>query len=113
MGSNVIYIGKWPWTSEDGQDYPWWKYVNRPVPNIKEYEELKDRLKDAGAICFIISPKSSIQYRDNQVDNATIDGVTEGFEKIKNFDIERGRYFSPFELNSGRNFAVIGNNVAT
>ncbi len=112
MGSNVIYIGKWPWTSENGQDYPWWKYLNRPLPTIKEYQQLKDRLKNAGAICFIVSPKASIQYRNNQVDDATIDGVTEGFEKIKNFDIERGRYLSPFELKSGRNFAVIGNTIA-
>ncbi len=112
MGSNVIYIGKWPWTSENGQDYPWWKYLNRPLPTIKEYQQLKDRLKNAGAICFLVSPKASIQYRNNQVDDATIDGVSEGFEKIKNIDIERGRYLSPFELKSGRNFTVIGNTIA-
>ncbi|HYW94052.1 MAG TPA: ABC transporter permease [Bacteroidales bacterium] len=112
MGSNVIYIEKWPWTSEEGQDYPWWKYVNRPVPNIKEYEELEARLKNAEAVSFVISPKTSIQYHDNQVDNATITGVTEGFEEIRNFDIQSGRYFSPFELTAGRNFTVIGHNVA-
>src|ERR1035438_8388512 len=30
LGDNVIYIQKWPW--EFGPDYPWWKYMNRPLP---------------------------------------------------------------------------------
>ncbi len=112
LGSNVIYIEKWPWTSEEGQDYPWWKYVNRPVPNINEYEQLGDRLKNVDAISFVIRPQTSIQYHDNQVENATINGVSEGFEDLKNFDIMSGRYFSSFEMKSGRNLTVIGYNVA-
>ena len=109
----MIYIEKWPWTSEEGQEYPWWKYVNRPVPNIKEYEELKDRLKNAEACQFCHhAADASIQYQDNQIDNVTINGVTEGFENITNFEISSGRYFSPFELKSGRKYAVIGYNIA-
>ncbi len=112
MGSNVIYIEKWPWTSENGQDYPWWKYVNRPVPNFQEYEEIRNRLVNAEAVSFLVRPQSSIQYGDNQVENATVNGVTEGFEDIRNFDVMEGRYFSSFELNAGRNYSVIGYNVA-
>ena len=34
LGDNVIFIQKWPW--EFGGDYPWWKYMNRPVPTVEE-----------------------------------------------------------------------------
>jgi putative ABC transport system permease protein len=30
LGSNVIYVQKWPWAF--GGEYPWWKYWQRPLP---------------------------------------------------------------------------------
>src|SRR3954464_13713184 len=45
LGNNVIYVQKWPWVPEDGGDeYPWWKYMNRPVPGIKEMTDLNKRI---------------------------------------------------------------------
>ncbi|HKI89833.1 MAG TPA: ABC transporter permease, partial [Draconibacterium sp.] len=33
LGSNMVYIQKWPWAPPEGEtEYPWWKYLNRPVP---------------------------------------------------------------------------------
>ena len=29
LGNDVVFVEKWPWTF--GPDYPWWKYMNRPV----------------------------------------------------------------------------------
>ncbi|MBL7917169.1 MAG: ABC transporter permease, partial [Bacteroidia bacterium] len=40
LGNNVIYVQKWPWSF--GENYPWWKYMNRPLP---QYEELEDLIK--------------------------------------------------------------------
>ena len=31
LGSDVIYVEKWPWAPEDGEEYAWWKYMNRPL----------------------------------------------------------------------------------
>src|ERR1700743_4002869 len=45
LGSNSIYINKWPWIG--GQDFPWWKYLQRPDPNLTEYEELVRRSQPA------------------------------------------------------------------
>ena len=39
-------------------------------------------------------------------------GITEEFEQVRSFDIYRGRFFSDFEINSGRNFCVIGYTLA-
>ena len=44
LGSDVIYVQKWPWVAGGGKDYPWWKYVNRPVTTYKEYFRLKKSL---------------------------------------------------------------------
>jgi len=36
LGSNMVYIQKWPWAPPEGEtEYPWWKYQNRPVPTLE------------------------------------------------------------------------------
>jgi hypothetical protein len=44
LGSNMVYIQKWPWTPPEGEtEYPWWRYLNRPVPDLDETFELEIR----------------------------------------------------------------------
>ena len=40
LGTNTIYIDKWKYIG--GPDYPWWKYVNRPVPKFRRLPLLKN-----------------------------------------------------------------------
>ena len=76
LGSDVVYIEKWPWTSEDGQDYPWWKYMNRPVATLDEFDYIKAKSKSAEHICFISAVGRRIEYKNNNVDRAdTLNGV--------------------------------------
>ncbi|MGC9341862.1 MAG: ABC transporter permease [Bacteroidales bacterium] len=112
LGSDIIYVQKWPWTEEDGQDYQWWQYVNRPVPNIQEYEELRDRLTRAEEVAFVVSTNTNVKFRDNQIENINFFGTSEGFESIRDFEIQRGRYFTDFEMISGKNIAIIGHEIA-
>ena len=36
LGENVVFVQKWPWTF--GSEYPWWKYIQRPVPSLRSEE---------------------------------------------------------------------------
>ena len=36
LGSKTVYIDKWEY--KGGDEYPWWKYVNRPTPKFREIE---------------------------------------------------------------------------
>src|SRR5690349_15854235 len=53
LGNNVIYIQKWPWTPEGGDEYPWWKYMNRPLPGFKEMTELEHRVTTVDAFAYV------------------------------------------------------------
>ncbi|MBI5538869.1 MAG: ABC transporter permease [Bacteroidia bacterium] len=110
LGNNVVYVDKWPW--EFGSDYPWWKYLNRPVPSAKEAEELKQRSKKSEAIAFMATSNKTLEYRSNSAENVTIISATEDYDKIRSFEIEKGRYFSYFESNNGSAKAIIGSTVA-
>lgn len=110
LGDNVVYVQKWPW--EFGDEYPWWKYMNRPLPNIKELDEIVKRSEKAEAAAFMISTSQTVQYKKYFAENVTIIAVSHDYDKVRNFELEKGRYFSFFESKSGRSLAIIGSNIA-
>ncbi|MBN2213733.1 MAG: ABC transporter permease [Bacteroidales bacterium] len=112
LGDDVIYVEKWPWAPEAGREYEWWKYFNRPLPTLKEYQELKRRLNKAGSVCFAAARNRTISYMNNTAENTLVWGVSEDFEKNRNMNLELGRYFNGFEIHSGKNYAIIGNKLA-
>lgn len=110
LGDNVIFIQKWPW--EFGGDYPWWKYLNRPVPTIEELPEVikKSTLAQTGA--FVASTSKTVKFRNNSIENVELKCVSHNFDEVKSFEIIEGRYFTEQESASGRNKAIIGYAIA-
>lgn len=111
MGDDVIYVEKWPWMPEEGQEYKWWEYLNRPVPRRSEHQLLKRRLESARSVAFFSSIQSNIEFGNASAENITVWGASEEFEDMRNFGIARGRFLSPFEFHSGTNSAVIGDEI--
>jgi putative ABC transport system permease protein len=111
MGDDVIYIQKWPWAPEEGVEYKWWEYWNRPVPTMREYQQLKKRMESARAVAFFASSQSTIEFDNASADNITIWGVSEEFEITRNFNISMGRFLTPLEINMGKNLAIIGASI--
>jgi putative ABC transport system permease protein len=110
LGSNTVYIQKWPW--QMGGEYKWWQYMNRPVPKLSESAEIMRRSSLTEATTFIIAPRSSVQYDNNYADNIQLFCVEHSYEDIRSFDIVNGRYFSVFESTHGKNKAIIGSELA-
>lgn len=110
LGDNVVFVQKWPWTF--GPDYPWWKYMNRPVPQYDELFAILKKTKTAEAVAYRIGARRMVKHKSNIVENAVITGCSYDYYKIKSFEIPNGRYFSENEVNVGNNVAVIGNNIA-
>jgi putative ABC transport system permease protein len=110
LGENVVFIQKWPW--EFGKDYPWWKYMNRPVPAVVELPELQRRSQYAEAMTFTINANNTVKYENNSIENINITCVSHDYNKVKTFELQDGRYFTEMESTAGRNIAVIGDNVA-
>jgi putative ABC transport system permease protein len=112
FGTDVIYVEKWPWAPEDGKEFAWWEYLNRPVPTLREYAELKNRINNVKSVCFIAAIQTDIEYLDNSAENLLLWGISDEFEIIRSFNISQGRFFSVFEINTGKNVAVIGYSIA-
>ena len=111
LGSNTVYIQKWPW--QFGGDYAWWKYMNRPTPTLRDFEKAKERLTNAEALSYsIYAGNRTIKFKSNTVEGANVSAVTHDYYKTWNFELQAGRYFSDAESNKGTPVTVIGHSIA-
>ena len=110
IGDKVVYVDKWPWTFDD--EYPWWKYFQRPEPSMTEYRFLQDRLENAEAVVAMdFKGRVTVKQGNNSM-SALIQGATFEYNKISDVPVEQGRYFTQQEIDVARNVAIIGADVA-
>jgi putative ABC transport system permease protein len=110
LGKNVVYVQKWPWGGN--QEYPWWKYLNRPEPTISDLNEIRRKSLLTESACFNVDFNKQVKWESNNIPGTTIYGVSKDFDKIRSFEIEKGRFFNLFEITSSRPIAVIGSEIA-
>lgn len=113
IGSGVIYVEKWPWLADNDGQYKWWEFWRRPTPSYAEYKMLQQNLKHASSIAIAADRGNMIIKREsNSIGQVRLVGGSEGYEKIFEVPVEKGRYLTLDELSAGRNVAVIGFQVA-
>ncbi len=110
LGENVLFIQKWSWVG--GNDYPWWKYWQRPEPKLQEMREIQNRSIAAEAVAFSFDVTRMVKYRTNNIEDVTISAVSQDYNRVMAFDLKEGRYFTPIESQTGNNVAIIGDEIA-
>lgn len=106
LGDNVLFVQKWPWSM--GGSYPWWKYINRPEPQLKELEEIQRKSNTIESSTFMIGANRVVKFGNNSIEDATILGVSHDYNKVMKFDLQNGRYFTPIETKSGKGVVIVG-----
>ncbi|MEY4525496.1 MAG: hypothetical protein RIR57_866 [Bacteroidota bacterium] len=109
-GSGVLYVGKWPWLMQN--NYPWWKYLNRPEMKYSEFQFLKDNLKSAKAIAIIDNGRSASATRGSSSMDVNMTGASYDYNQITSVPIQFGRYFLPIESENALNVVIIGSKVS-
>ena len=111
LGSNVLFVQKWPWGSM-GEEYPWWKYLNRPEATVDELEDIQRRVQSADAATFTFNTSRTIKHLNNSYDNVQINAVSHHYDRVMPLNIREGRYFTRTESLAGRHVAIIGSEIA-
>lgn len=110
MGSNVVYIQKYPWSM--GASLKWWDIIRWPAVALDDYHAMAGRSTRTESLSLVVGHSASLSYRNNSAGGAAVAAVTDNLEKVLSFEIEKGRYFSPYEYTSGTNVAVLGAETA-
>ncbi|MEM1322388.1 MAG: ABC transporter permease [Bacteroidota bacterium] len=111
LGSDVLYISKFPWA--DGTEAEFIRWMRRPNPSLDDYRVLKKRVSYAENMSFyVFTGGSTVKYRSSSVDRVMAMGAS--FEYADMFDLkfDKGRYFSQQEYRYGANKCIIGHTVA-
>lgn len=112
LGSDVIYVGKWPFTGGNSRD--WWKdYIKRPNPSYNEYRFLKANLKNGETVSiFADTDEITVKGDNTSINKIKLTGSSLDYDKLFEINVERGRYFTSDEVESGRSVVILGFEVA-
>ena len=113
MGSDLLFIQKWPMGPEkDGGEYEWWNYWQRRQPSKEDLNLLKADLKSFSVATIQVRASKTVEHENNSLEGVGFLGV--GYDYIQAIDlkIEKGRYFSQMECDGGRPVALIGFSLA-
>ncbi len=112
IGSNVIYVEKYPWNEDWSTSY--WKYMKRPEPSLADLDVLMDKSKLTSKASYnVFTGGKTVSYKSSSVTGAFIMGSLYEFQDIQKLDFEKGRFFTRSEMNSGGNKVILGHTVAT
>jgi putative ABC transport system permease protein len=109
IGDRVVYVQKWPWSF--APNYPWWKYINRPDPTYQEFSFLQENISGDRPVSIFAGRRTTVKQASNSI-RAYFQGMSYEHKDVADIPIERGRYFTPIEVETGQNVAIIGANVA-
>lgn len=111
LGSDVLYIGRWPWM-DDGGEYKWWEYWRRPGMTPREVRAVESQAPNVATVTLCLSKRGlTLKYRDMELSNIQGYAVMPFFDKVQNIEIETGRYLSLSEVDGGNNTVVLGYTV--
>ncbi|MBL7809020.1 MAG: ABC transporter permease [Saprospiraceae bacterium] len=112
LGNDVIYIEKFSWGEDPGQNY--WKWMRRPNFTYAEFETLKEELEFAELVGYwqFLGAKTS-KWHSSSVENCYFIGLTEDCRDLFHLEFEEeGRFLSPVEYQTGADVCILGHVIA-
>jgi len=111
LGSDVLYINRWPWMDEGGE-YKWWEFWRRPSMTPRELKAVERNVADVQMVTLCLPVQNqTVKHLDEEATGIAAYAVMEHFDKLQNIEIAEGRYLSASEIGGGGASAVIGKEV--
>ncbi len=88
------------------------KSRHNPKVTYSDLEYLRERVTLSEYMDASLSTTVEVRYRQVNIDSVSIQGRTENYPMLSDYDLEDGRHFSSQEVIRKRNVAVIGFDVA-
>lgn len=111
LGTNAVYVEKFPWNENYEQSY--WKYMKRPAPSLSDYEVIKEKSELTKDVTYnIFTGGKTMSYKSSSATGAFIMGAAYEYQSIQKLEIEKGRYFTNLEYNNATNKAILGYELA-
>jgi putative ABC transport system permease protein len=115
IGTNAFQVRRVPIQLGLFDDEMWRRVSRRPVITRAEYEAVRAQLPDAQAVAITSgfpTPLSNVQWREREVGDVNIRGVTPAYQEVQDYRFDRGRPLTDLDEEQRRAVVVIGREVA-
>ena len=111
MGSDIVYVDKFSWGEDPEENY--WKWQKRPDPSLKDYEAVRRKSDLALNVAYsIYTDAKTLKYKSNSITGSVLMMTTPEHKDVNNLVIDKGRYWTEMEYNTGQDVVIIGANIA-
>nr|BCX00980.1 MAG: ABC transporter ATP-binding protein [Bacteroidota bacterium] len=110
LGTNVLYVEKWPW-GFGSEEYRWWEYINRRPIDPAYAEEILALSEYADAVDVGVATRRMIRYRDRSAE-VSVQGRSPYMMLVSNAEVAEGRFFTETEDRAARFVVVLGAEAA-
>lgn len=111
LGNDVLYITKMPWNEDPSQNY--FKYLRRPNATYKELEAVKARVQNSSlAAIQVYIGSSNLKYKSSSINGAFVLAISYDYNELYKMEYDHGRFFTPFEFESGADKVIIGSEIS-
>jgi len=89
---------------------------NHAYISYREAMEFKERFREPAhvSVSVVTSGMATVSYRSEETNPVVqLSGIDDNYLLVSGYEIDRGRSFSPDEIESNRSVAIIGNDVAS
>jgi len=85
---------------------------NNPLVTLEDAEAVKRFAESVQSVMAQAQTQTRMSYRDEELETAQVQGVSDEYLDFATFDAERGRMITPTEINRKRNVTLIGWGIA-
>ena len=107
LGSDVLYVQKYPWFSNDR-----FKYKNRKNLKLSDADFIKKYSTYAEYVAPVIMSHKTIKHREKSIERVLLIGTEVSYRETSGSYPEYGRFLSETDVHHSRYTAVIGSEVA-
>ncbi|GMU34241.1 MAG: ABC transporter permease [Planctomycetia bacterium] len=104
FGTNMMFV--FPWTGDDHGFM-----IGRITMDISDVRAVAARCDKVRRISPLVFAAATIEFGREKIEGAEIQGATEQFQPIRKYFVDKGRFFSPLEVDNGSYVCVLGRNV--
>ena len=110
LDKNTIYLTKF---SFGPTKVPRWKRDNFPQTEYGDFDFIRRNVPDIEASAYVIfGGGETIRYQAETIANVNVTAISEGIYAIEDMKIEKGRFYSELESDTGSPVIVMGYNLA-
>jgi putative ABC transport system permease protein len=105
FGTNIMFVIPWAPSGMSG------RMIGRISMDIHDIRAVGSECDKVRRISPMLFTSGTVEYGREKAENVEIQGATEQFQTIRNFFVEKGRFFGPIDVDQGNYVCVLGRKV--